>query len=200
MPIVNLCQQRKVVCGILVQHIVFNDDQLDLLHVESCIHLNCALVYQVNYCTLRTSQLIWVWARLRLCTLVRLILVFFKDGLIDLFCLLFAFVEGVVVSANDDNAKVNCKVSDIDVKNELFRYTWYTNGRPSLSSVFHARVSINVIHKHLNILWFQFWHLFRISEDTYRVHRTYEHPTRKSLWQIWLNTFLDDSPRLIWHS
>ena len=47
MPIVNLCEQWEVICGILIKNIVFNDHHLQLFHIEPSVHLYSAFVYQI---------------------------------------------------------------------------------------------------------------------------------------------------------
>jgi hypothetical protein len=51
-PVVYLSEQREVVCGVLLQNVILNDHHLQLFHVEPSIHLNGALVHQVNDLTL----------------------------------------------------------------------------------------------------------------------------------------------------
>ena len=48
-PVVDLGQQREVVSGILVKNVIFNYHHLKFLHVEPCVHLDSAFVYQVYY-------------------------------------------------------------------------------------------------------------------------------------------------------
>jgi hypothetical protein len=101
--------------------------------------------------------------RLRLSTLF--LLVFVQDGLQDLLRLLLALVEAVGVCAYYENAKVYCEVSNVYVKDKLLRDTWDTDRSPGFTTIFHAGIGINVIHKHLNILRFHLSHLFRVRED-----------------------------------
>jgi hypothetical protein len=48
-PVVDLSEQREVIGGILLQKIVLDYDHLQLLHVKLGVHLNRALVDEVNY-------------------------------------------------------------------------------------------------------------------------------------------------------
>lgn len=48
MPVVDLGEQREIICSILIEYVVLDYNHLQFLHVESCIHLNCTLVYKIN--------------------------------------------------------------------------------------------------------------------------------------------------------
>jgi len=83
-----------------------------------------------------------------------IVFVFVKDWLVDLFSLFFALVERVMICTDNNNAEVDCEVSNIDVKNELLWNTWDTYWSPSFSSIFHTWICIDIVHKHLNVLRF----------------------------------------------
>lgn len=48
MPVVDLGEQREIISSILVKNIVFDYNHLKFFHVESCIHLDCTLIYEIN--------------------------------------------------------------------------------------------------------------------------------------------------------
>lgn len=47
-PIIHLRQQWKVISSVLIEYVVFDYDHLQLLHIKSSVHLNGALVNQVD--------------------------------------------------------------------------------------------------------------------------------------------------------
>lgn len=47
-PVVDLRKQGVVVGGVLVEQVVLDDDHLQLLHVKTSVHLDGALVHQVD--------------------------------------------------------------------------------------------------------------------------------------------------------
>lgn len=201
MPIIDLGQQRKIIGCVLIEDVVLDYDHLEFFHVESCVHLNGALVYEVDDLRLAAllrvleitavgeCRLITLLARIsRLGTLAGIrflvflcLLIFVEDGLEDLLGLLFALVKVVWVCAHDDYAKVDREIPDVDVQNELLRYSRDTNGRPSLATVFHARIGVYVVHEDLHVLGLDLCHLLGIRENTNRVHRADKHATGKSL-------------------
>lgn len=91
-PVIYLREQREVVGGVLIKNIVFYYHHLQLFHVESGVHLDCAFVHQVYYLTLLLQLLRTVRQILSLgiadhgvghCFRLRLLLFFVlvKDGL-----------------------------------------------------------------------------------------------------------------------
>ena len=48
MPVIDLSQKREIVRGILVEHIVLDENHLELLHIEPSIHLYGAFINQIN--------------------------------------------------------------------------------------------------------------------------------------------------------
>jgi len=83
---------------------------------------------------------------------VSLLLVFVEDCLKDLFRLLLALVERIVVGADDQDAKVDCEITDVNVKDELLGDSWDADRSPGFATVFHARVCENVVEQDLDIL------------------------------------------------
>ena len=57
MPIIDLSQKWEIISSILMKYVVFDNDHLELFHIESCIHLNSAFINQINDGTL----LLWLW-------------------------------------------------------------------------------------------------------------------------------------------
>lgn len=178
-PVVHLSQQGEVISCVLLQQIVLNDDQLNLLHVKPGVHLYSALVNQINNLTLHLNWLRGVLQSsstgffddgLHYILLILFLLVFVEDGLEYLLCLLLALVKAVVVSANHHYSKVHSKVANIDMQNVLLRNTRDANWRPSLTSILHAGVCINVVHQHLDVLWLHFAYLLWICENGDRIH------------------------------
>ena len=55
---VHLSQQREVVRGELPEYIVFDQDQLQLLHVEALVHLHRAFVHHVNQAGLSHQRMV----------------------------------------------------------------------------------------------------------------------------------------------
>ena len=47
-PVVDLGEQREIISSILIENIVFDYNHLQFFHIESCVHLNCTLVYEIN--------------------------------------------------------------------------------------------------------------------------------------------------------
>lgn len=129
MPVVDLCEQWEIVSRVLIQEVVLNDHELQLLHVEPRIHLDRALVHQVNDRTLHLNRLL---VTLQLCSTglvsydgmnnlfnILLLFVLVEDGLEDLLGLLLALIEIIVVCADHHDAEVNCEVANVNVKDEL---------------------------------------------------------------------------------
>tara|TARA_B110000305_G_C19413472_1_gene626735 strand:+ start:776 stop:1156 length:381 start_codon:yes stop_codon:yes gene_type:complete len=85
------------------------------------------------------------------------------------------------------------------VQNKLLGYARNTNGRPSLATVFHAGVRVNVIHEDLHILGLDFSNLLGICENAYGVHGADEHAAGESLRQVLLDALFNLFSRLIWH-
>ena len=77
----------------------------------------------------------------------------------------FTLVKARWISTYDQYTKVNCKVPDVYMQYELLRDTRDADGRPSLSTVFHTGVCVNVIHQNLNVLRFHLRNLLRICEN-----------------------------------
>jgi hypothetical protein len=103
-PIIHLSQQREIISGVLIENIIFDDDHLQFFHIESCVHLNGALVNQVNNGALLLKLLATVRQVDSLGILdnsVRhlfglsflLFFVFIQDGLEDFLSLLLALIE-----------------------------------------------------------------------------------------------------------
>jgi hypothetical protein len=220
-PDVDLGEQRIVVSGILVEDIVLYDDNLQLLHVKSSVHLYRAFVNHFNDAARFLHLLTFRFLLIRLIPngtailVVRFLLlefvllfifwfiffsIFVQNGLIYLFSLLFALIEVVWVSTNDKNTKIDSVKPHVDVKKKLFGYSWNANGCPSFTSIFHAWVCVDVVEQHLHVVRPYFGNLFGIGENCYGVQRRDEHTTCKRFWQIVFKTFLNDSPGLIRHS
>ena len=117
----------------------------------------------------------------------------------DFFSLLLAFVEAPWIRAHNHYSKVDGEIPRINVQDELFGYARYADRRPSLATVFHAGVSINIIHQDLDILRLNLRNLIRICKDAYWIHRAYKHTTCKSLGEVLFNTLLYNLPSLIGH-
>lgn len=96
--------------------------------------------------------------------------VFVQNSLENLFSLFFAIVKAVVICADDDDAKVDGEVSDVNVQNEVFWDSWDADRSPSFATVFHAGISVNVIHEHLDVGGFHLCDLFWVGENGYWVH------------------------------
>ena len=186
---------------------------MKFLHVEASVHLDRALVYEVDGRALGQLSVVLLQALLvclvcalddcvtdLLAVLLLLFFVFIEDGLVYLFCLLLALVETVVVSADNQNAKVDSEVANVNMKDELLRDTWNANWCPCFSTILHAWVRIDIVQQYLDVLGLEFRHLFRIGEDTNRIHRTDKHAASEGLWKVSLYALLYHSPCLIWHS
>jgi len=52
MPIIHLSQKREIISSILIEYVVFDNNHLELFHIESRIHLYSAFINQINNCTL----------------------------------------------------------------------------------------------------------------------------------------------------
>ena len=59
MPWVNLSEQWVVVSCVLMQYVIFDNDHLELFHVEACVHLNCALVNHFDNAAVLLT--VWLW-------------------------------------------------------------------------------------------------------------------------------------------
>jgi len=105
-----------------------------------------------------------------------------------------------VVSAYDDDPEVDCEIPYINMKNVLLTYPRNADRRPCLATVFHARVGIDIVKQHLDVLRLKLVHLFRVSKYADRIHRTHQHSSCKCFGQIAFNAFLNDSSCLIRHT
>ena len=87
------------------------------------------------------------------------------------------------------------------MKDKLLRNARNTNWSPSLSTVLHARIGINVIHQHLYILRLKFRNLLRISKDNNGIHGTHQHATSIFIFsrQVGFHALFDDLSSLIRH-
>ena len=198
MPHINLSQQWIIVSCILVEDVVFYKDYLELLHIKACIHLNGALIYNLYYTALFliSSGFGSIFLSVFLCCIILLFLLLFQwfilklllffvlvnDGLVYFFSLLFALVEIIWVSANYEDAKVNCVETHIDMKQEFLRDTRDANWGPSLSSIFHWWVCKNIIHQNLDVMRLHLGNLFWICKNANWIQSWNKHSTSKWFW------------------
>ena len=133
MPVIYLRQKWEIISCVLFKHIVFDNNHLQLLHGKPRIHLNGTFIYQINNATLGFYLLT---AILQVSTWYRgafdyrvlhtfgfgsfFFFVLVQDCLEDLLSLFFAIVEAVVVGADDDEAEVDCEVTDVNMQDEGF--------------------------------------------------------------------------------
>lgn len=183
MPVVNLCQQWEIIGGVLIQHVILDDYHLQLFHCKSGIHLNCTFIYQINNTTLSFYLLtailqVGTWDRSTFDYSMLdafgfsslLFFVFVQNSLEDLFSLFFAVVKAIVIRTHDHYTKIDCEVPNVNVQDEALGNTWNADRSPSFSTVLHAWIGVNVIHKHLDVGSFHFSNLLGVSENGYWVH------------------------------
>ena len=133
MPIIDLSKQWEIVSCILIEHIVFNNNHLQLFHSKPSIHLYCALIYEINNTTLclnllaailqsRSRLFTAIYNRMRnlFCFSSFFFFIFVKNCLKYFFCLFLAFVKAVMICADNHNSKIYSEISNVNMKDELF--------------------------------------------------------------------------------